>query len=173
MMDQSNNKDNNNNPILPPPKPSSDYHNFRLFSYLSMAIVTMAIIVGLYFVWQHVSLEERQDILLQNQQLQIKNQELQIQNQEIQMKSQKNILHNQDLINVLLNETRENNKGFFEILEDMTVNQTQHFEETLHQSINNTEENKLKLNQILEQGVKLDAENDKKINKILESLNIN
>lgn len=45
---------------------SSEY-GFRLFSYLAMAIVSIAILVGLLFLFQHTELNTNQSHVLENQ----------------------------------------------------------------------------------------------------------
>jgi type II secretory pathway pseudopilin PulG len=51
---------------------SIENHNeyrFRLFSYFAMAIVSIAILVGLVFLFQHTEINKNQKTLLENQAL--------------------------------------------------------------------------------------------------------
>jgi hypothetical protein len=50
------------------------YHHFRLFSYLSMMIITVAIIIGLFIIMQHLSEEEETAKSIANQETLLKNQ---------------------------------------------------------------------------------------------------
>lgn len=109
------------------PKDQVGFHYFRLFSYLSMAILSAAILVGMFIIIQHLIEEEQQKDTLGRQESVLKNQELLLalnQNQtdslELTLYNQKNIIKNQDLISVLLNETRRDNTAFFGILANMT-----------------------------------------------------
>lgn len=45
----------------------SSEEKFRLFSYFAMAIVSIAILVGLVFLFQHLESDVKQDTVLENQ----------------------------------------------------------------------------------------------------------
>lgn len=47
-------------------EPNSEFR-FRLFSYFAMAIVSIAILVGLVFLFQHIESDSKQDTVLENQ----------------------------------------------------------------------------------------------------------
>lgn len=55
-------------------KPSCQEH-FKLFSYFAMAIVTIAIMVGLFIILQHISEESKVETTLANQETLLENQE--------------------------------------------------------------------------------------------------
>lgn len=50
-------------------KDTSSEYRFRLFSYFSMAIISIAVLVGLVFFFQHIESDAKQDAVIQNQQL--------------------------------------------------------------------------------------------------------
>ena len=94
-------------------KPHECQEHFRLFSYLSMAILTIAILVGLFLMIQHLSEEAINEQTLANQESVIKNQEL-------LLKLNQNQSDNIVLSSILINETRRDNAKFFAILANMT-----------------------------------------------------
>lgn len=55
---------------------SEDFHHFRLFSYLSMTVLSIAILVGMFVILQHFNEEEITKDTLANQQTLIQNQQL-------------------------------------------------------------------------------------------------
>lgn len=55
---------------------SDDFHHFRLFSYLSMTVLSIAILVGMFVILQHFNEEEMTKDTLANQQTLIQNQQL-------------------------------------------------------------------------------------------------
>ena len=94
-------------------KPHECQEHFRLFSYLSMAILTIAILVGLFLMIQHLSEEQINEKAIANQESVIKNQEL-------LLKLNQNQSDNIVLSSILINETRRDNAKFFAILANMT-----------------------------------------------------
>lgn len=49
--------------------------HFKLFSYFAMAIVTIAIMVGLFIILQHISEEEKTETTIANQETLLENQQ--------------------------------------------------------------------------------------------------
>ncbi|MGE5661482.1 MAG: hypothetical protein ACM3X1_04470 [Ignavibacteriales bacterium] len=125
------------------PKDQVGFHYFRLFSYLSMAILSAAILVGMFIIIQHIIEEQQEKNSLGRQETVIKNQELII-------AASKNISESQKIASTILNETRRDNAAFFKILEDMTNNQTANFNYLAEQRMNQSVENGNKLDKIIE-----------------------
>ena len=98
--------DNNN-------KPHECQEHFRLFSYLAMAILTIAIFVGLFLMVQHLEEEAISEKTIANQESVIKNQKLLL---TLNQNQSDNIV----LSSILVNETRRDNAEFFAILANMT-----------------------------------------------------
>lgn len=51
-------------------------YRFKLFSYLSMTIISVAILVGLFIIFQHLNEEESAEKTIANQETLIQNQDL-------------------------------------------------------------------------------------------------
>ena len=94
------------------PKDQVGFHYFRLFSYLSMAILSASIMVGMFIIIQHLVEEQQQKDTLGRQETVIKNQKLIIE-------ASKNITESQKIVSTILNETRRDNTAFFGILANM------------------------------------------------------
>lgn len=57
----------------PQPPPCSEH--FRLFSYLSMTILSVAVIVGLFIIMQHLNEESKTETTIANQKTLLENQQ--------------------------------------------------------------------------------------------------
>lgn len=95
------------------PSDKVGFHYFRLFSYLSMAILSASIMVSMFIIIQHLVEEQQQKDTLGRQETVIKNQKLIIE-------ASKNITESQKIVSTILNETRRDNTAFFDILANMT-----------------------------------------------------
>lgn len=66
------NKDNKDKKIPEPSQPCTEH--FRLFSYLSMTILSIAIFVGMFIILQHLNEESKTETTLANQNTLLENQ---------------------------------------------------------------------------------------------------
>ena len=101
-------------------KPHECQEHFRLFSYLAMAILTIAILVGLFIIIQHLQEEASNEKTLAAQESVIKNQELLLALNQNQSRSLGLAVFNQENILELINITNRDNAEFFTILANMT-----------------------------------------------------
>ncbi|MGZ5548938.1 MAG: hypothetical protein ACXWFZ_13420 [Nitrososphaeraceae archaeon] len=141
------------------------HQNFKLFSYLSVTIMTIAVIVGLYLVLQHMNTEDAEKTNLANQEDFLTNQKL-----IIALSNNQTI--SQNLTKTILEKTRHDNAVFFEILSNMTKEHDESTDKIMTQAIEIANESNTELDQILKQGVKIDKDADKKIDKIMKKLKI-
>ena len=83
------------------------YHHFRLFSYLAMSIITIAILVGVYIIIQHDQEEEAANKSIDNQKSIMENQQLLIDViQNLRNNSQQSI-ENQQLLKELGEDSKQ------------------------------------------------------------------
>lgn len=78
---------------------NNNHKEFRLFAYLSITIVSIAVFVGIIFMLQHIKEDEKTDAVLENQKL-LKGLVEDVRHQANQS------LENQDLMKQLINESR-------------------------------------------------------------------
>lgn len=145
MTVNNNNKDNSKDKDIHIVTPCQEH--FKLFSYLAMTIMTSAIIVGVFLVIQHLSEEDETEKSLANQ--------------ESLLNATKHITKNQDLIQVVINETRRDNTKFFEILDFMVNNATLRHENATNLIDEVTSNNAEQIHKI-----------NKKLDKIIRQLNM-
>lgn len=186
---------NNNNNNKKEDKEDSCFHSFRLFSYLSMTILTIAILVGMYVIFQHIEEEKTTEKTVANQETLMENQRLLFlinQNQtndinlssitqqkllqasddllrdiNISLANEKNILKLLDLNTGLTNETAENQQLLTTLLNEMRTDNMNLFKKLANMTDTQTGE----FLDLMAQGVKLDSATNIKIDLIDKKLN--
>ena len=134
--------------------------HFRLFSYLLMVIVSIAVIVGVFLMLQHLTEEDTEQKALANQESVIENQELLLSLNENQSYAIGSALESQNNIVELIDITNQNNTEFFQILEDLATNTTTRYDNVTKLAIDLATINKDKIDLV-----------SKKMDKILGILN--